>query len=147
MEAQIALESETRLVKIPILINSQGPFSFDLDTGASTTTLSKRLVNGLGITTRQEDRVQARGLGGGIPTEYAMAKIGIGPLTFDEDEVYVLDLDALLKGAGVRDGVLGHPTLKYCRIVLNYSKRSLRIARDDQYPQALDHGIDWSTFG
>lgn len=118
------------MVKIPVSVNGEGPFTFDLDTGASLTTLSKKLAETLGIITRQGSRSEARGVGGSIPIEYADAAISIGALEFESDEVYVLDFDKIRLGAKNRDGVLGFTTLRHCMMSLNYSKQSFKLSRN-----------------
>jgi len=146
VEVEIDIESGTRLVKIPVSVNSRGPYSFNFDTGASTTTLSKKLADSLGISTYQSERADARGLGGGIPTEFAKAAIEIGLLKFREDEVYVIDLDAMLPGAGNRDGVLGHSTLKHCIVALSYPQQTLRIGKNGHETLKSTNEINWSRF-
>ncbi|MBN2228503.1 MAG: aspartyl protease family protein [Candidatus Thorarchaeota archaeon] len=146
MDIEFEIESGTRLVKIPVHVNGYGPFQFVFDTGASTTTLTKSLAEKLGISTYKREQSDARGLGSGIPTEYAIATIGIGPLTFNEDEVYVLDLNAMLQGAGKRDGVIGHSTLKHCILSLNYSRKKLCIDKDRFSDNDSTDSIIWSPF-
>lgn len=146
MEIEISIESGTRLVKVPVFVNGRGPFSFTLDTGASTTTLSKKLVNDLGILSYQSEKSDARGLGGAITTEFAKASIGIGSMKFDEDEVYVLDLDTMLCGTGKHDGVLGHSTLKHCRIALSYSRKTLQIGTNGYDSSSASDENKWHEF-
>ena len=146
MEISVDIETDTRLIKIPVSVNSQGPFPFNFDTGASTTTLSSNLANQLGIHVYEGDRPNARGLGGGIPTQYAKASVSIGDLKFDEDELYVLDLDRMLRGAGERHGVLGFSTLRHCRVSISYSHKKVRISKDeDEYPESLS-ASSWTPF-
>lgn len=141
MDFEVEIETSTRLVKVPVSVNGQGPFTFDLDTGASTTTLSKKLAKQLGIPTRKGDKPEARGIGGGIPTEYADAAISLGMLEFENDEVYVLDLKAILRGAGNRDGVLGYTTLKHCTMSLSYNRQRFKLSRGNS-----TQDLNWSSF-
>ena len=141
MEFEVEVETSTHLVKLPVSVNGQGPFTFNLDTGASTTTLSKKLTEQLGIPTREGDRPEARGIGGGIPTEYADVEISLGPLEFEKDEVYVLDLEAILRGAGNRDGVLGYTTLKHCTMSLSYNKQRFKLSKGDS-----SRDLNWTPF-
>ena len=89
MDVTINIETGTRLIKIPVSINGNGPFSFNFDTGASTTTLSTGLAEKLGIHTYESNKPNARGVGGGIPTKFAKARVNIGSLRFDEDELFL----------------------------------------------------------
>ena len=141
MEFEVAVETNTRLVRVPVSVNGQGPFPFTLDTGASTTTLSKKLAEQLGIPTRKGDRPEAVGIGGGIPTEFADVVISLGTLEFEKDEVYVLDLDAILRCAGTREGVLGYTTLKHCTMSLSYSRQRFRLSKGNS-----SHNINWTPF-
>lgn len=141
MEFEVEIETSTRLVKVPVSVNGQGPFTFNLDTGASTTTLSKKLAEQLGIPTRKGGKPKARGIGGGIPTEYADAEISLGSLKFENDEVYVLDLEAILRGAGNRDGVLGYTTLKHCTMSLSYNKQRFRLSKSGS-----SRDLNWAPF-
>ena len=132
------------MVKVPVKVNGQGSFPFDLDTGASATTLTTQLAESLGIITRPGDRPEARGIGGGIPTEYADVIIGVGSLEFEKDEVYVLDINAIMKSSCGRDGVLGYSTLKHCTMSLSYSKQRFTLNRTDSGTPPTE--IDWSPF-
>ena len=141
MDTDVKIEIEMGHVKIPVNVNNQGPFNFVLDTGASFTTLSTRLAEKLGIESRKDDRPDARGVGGGVPTLFADAKIGVGSLVFDKDEVYVLDLDAILRVPGSRDGVLGYTTLKQCTMSLSYSKQKLTLHKGES-----SRNLNWTPF-
>ena len=128
-------------VNIPVNINGQGPFSFVLDTGASTTTVGKRIAEKLGIETREGSRTEARGVGGGIPVQYADVEIGIGSLEFDKDEVYVLDFEAIFRGLGSRDGAFGFTTLKHCTMSLSYNNEIFKLHKGKS-----ERDLDWIPF-
>jgi predicted aspartyl protease len=141
LEFKVEIDTSTRLVRVPVSVNGDGPFEFDLDTGASTTTLSKKLAEQLEIQTRESNRPEARGIGGGIPTKYADVSVSVGPLEFDKDEVYVLDLDAVLQSACNRNGVLGYTTLKHCTMSLSYNKQRFKLTKGNS---SLD--LKWSPY-
>ena len=141
MEFEAKIETNGNLVKVPVSVNGQGPFSFTLDTGASTTTLSKKLAEQLNIKTRKSDHPDARGIGGGIPTEFADVSISLGSLEFEKDEVYVIDLDSIMRSSGDHNGVLGHTTLKQCTMSLNYSKDIFKLKKGSS-----SLNLDWSQF-
>ena len=143
MQAEIEIEEGTGLVRMPVSVNDEGPFFFDFDTGASTTTLSTSLAELLGISTYKRDRADARGLGGGVPTDFARASLKIGELVFEEDEVFVLDINKMLR-CGERDGVLGHSTLKACTLSIDYPYKTIRISNDGS--NQSDSEISWSQF-
>jgi predicted aspartyl protease len=141
MEIEVTTEINMGHVNIPVSVNGKGPFSFVLDTGASVTTIGKRLANELGIETREGSRSEARGVGGGIPVKYADAEIGIEKLEFERDEVYVLDFEAIFRGLGSRDGVFGFTTLKHCTISLSYSNERFKLHKGKS-----QRNLDWIPF-
>jgi predicted aspartyl protease len=62
-------------------------------------------------------------------------------LKFDKDEVYVLDLDAILRDACNREGVLGYSTLKLCMMSLSYNRQRFKLSRENS-----PHDLNWSPF-
>ena len=141
MEAEVKIEISMQHVKVPVSVNGKGPFSFTLDTGASVTTISKRIAEELEIETRAGSRSEARGVGGGIPVQYADVEIGMGTLEFAKDEVYVLDFDAIFRGLGSRDGAFGFTTLNQCTMSLSYSKERFRLTKGKS-----QRDLDWNPF-
>ncbi|MHA1615669.1 MAG: retropepsin-like aspartic protease [Candidatus Thorarchaeota archaeon] len=141
MEIEVKPEINMGHVNIPVSVNGQGPFSFVLDTGASITTIGKRLAEKLGIETRAGSRTEARGVGGGIPVQYADVEIGMGSLEFEKDEVYVLDFETIFRGLGSRDGAFGFTTLKYCTMSISYTKESFKLHKGKS-----ERDLDWIPF-
>lgn len=141
MVTEVKIEIGMGHVNIPVSVNGHGPFSFVLDTGASLTTVGKRLADDLSIQTREGPRTEARGVGGGIPVQYADVEIDIGTLGFEKDEVYVLDFDAIFRGLGSRDGALGYTTLRQCTISLSYTDERLILSKG-----ASHRNLDWILY-
>jgi predicted aspartyl protease len=141
VEIEVKTEINMGHVNIPVNVNGQGPFSFTLDTGASVTTVGKRKAEELGIETRDGSRSEARGVGGGIPVQYADIEIGIASLDFEKDEVYVLDFEAIFRGLGSRDGVFGFTTLKHCTMSLSYKNESFKLHKGKS-----QRDLDWIPF-
>lgn len=141
------MENNTNLVKVPVYVNQKGPFAFDFDIGASTTTLSSQLAERLDIPTYDGHRKEAMGVGGGIPTRFASVdSIGIGSMIFKNEEVYVIDLDSALKGCGKHDGVIGHSSLKSCRLSLNYAKQRLKLRKGNSSTSDEGREKAWYPF-
>jgi predicted aspartyl protease len=138
---EVKIETSTHIVKVPVNVDGDGPFTFDLDTGATATTLSKTLAEKLGIPTRKDDRPDAQAFRGGNPARFAEAAISIGSLEFEKDEVWVLDLESIMPGAGGREGVLGYTTLKHCTMSLSYANQRFKLEKGDS---SLD--LNWSEF-
>jgi predicted aspartyl protease len=149
MEVEVHVEDSTNLVKVPVYVNRRGPFAFDFDIGASTTTLSSQLAERLGIQTYDGRKKEAMGVGGGIPTRFATVdSMAISSMVFKNEETYVLDLDLALRGCGKHDGVIGHSTLKRCRLSLNYEKQRLKLQKgnlsmDDEVPEEVWYAFEY----
>jgi predicted aspartyl protease len=141
LETEIEIEIGMQHVQVPVRVNGKGPFSFTLDTGASVTSISKRIAEQLGIETRDGSRIEATGVGGSIPVKYADVEIGIGALEFEKDEVYVMDFDAIFRGIGNHEGVFGFTTLNQCTLSLNYKTKSLKIRKGSS-----DSDLHWTPF-
>ncbi|MFW9956944.1 MAG: retropepsin-like aspartic protease [Candidatus Odinarchaeota archaeon] len=147
MEVEIQIEGSTNLVKVPVYVNDQGPFTFNLDTGASRTTLSNNLAESLGIQTYQNSKNDARGVGGSVSTRFAsINRLAVGSLTFDGEEVYVLDLNSMLGGCGARDGVLGHSTLQHCILSLSYHKQRFKLRKGNLSKAEEEPEFSWKPF-
>ena len=156
MEAEVKIEISMQHVKVPVSVNGKGPFSFTLDTGASVTTISKRIAEELEIETRAGSRSEARGVGGGIPVQYADVEIGMGTLEFAKDEVYVLDFDAIFQYVTITDtlyiGNTGCNVLEINDITLNLSEFSVdTLVRVSGYEPSLyiygkdvDQAVYWN---
>jgi predicted aspartyl protease len=128
-------------VNIPVNVNGHGPFTFVLDTGASLTTVGKKLAENLSLETREGSKTEARGVGGGIPVKYADVEIGIGDIVFDKDEVYILDFESIFKGMGTREGAFGFTTLKHCTMSLSYKNERFILHKGKS-----NRDLDWVPF-
>ena len=135
--------------RVPVYINGEGPFTFTLDTGASTTTISKSLANKLGIETYVLENAKASGVGGSrLTVETAKVEaLTIGTETYENLEVMVLDLDSVFGSSGCCDrGVIGHSTLKDYRVSVDYRTKLLTLEKQDEEDTSRDDEIDWIDF-
>lgn len=147
MEVQVRIENHTNLVKVPVYVNQRGPFAFDFDIGASMTTLSNSLAEELAIPTYECRKEGALGLGGVIAARLARVdSLAIDSMIFKNEEVYVLDLDSALKGCGKHDGLIGHSTMKRCRLSLSYKKQRLKIQNGSSSMDDEEREQVWHTF-
>jgi predicted aspartyl protease len=141
VETVVEIETDMQHVQIPVHVNGKGPFTFVLDTGASLTSISKKIAEELGIEIREGSKSETTGVGGGIPVKYADVEIGIGSLEFEKDEVYVMDFDAIFKGCGSRDGVFGYTTLTQGTMTLNYSTKIFKLRKGGS-----NIALNWTPF-
>jgi predicted aspartyl protease len=135
--------------QIPVYVNGTGPFTFTLDTGASTTTISKSLANSLGIETHMVENAKASGVGGGqLSVETAkVERLSIGSETYENLEVMILNLDSVFGSNNCCNrGVIGHSTLKNFRVSVDYRTKLLKFEQKDDEDTSEDDEIDWIDF-
>ncbi|MGH8251909.1 MAG: aspartyl protease family protein [Steroidobacteraceae bacterium] len=109
----------------PVLINGQGPFRLVLDTGASHSALTARVVQKLGITVDPERTVMLRGATGSarvplVPVE----TLEVGELLMEPRRLPIVP-DAL----GGAEGILGTDGLDNKRIHIDFRNDSITIMR------------------
>lgn len=120
----------------PVLINGRGPFRLVLDTGASRSALSERVVADLGLPV-EADAVRLRGVTG---TSIASA-VRLDSLEFGELSVEKTRVPIIADAFGGADGVLGDEGLKDKRITIEFLKDRISIMRSHRTPAAPGHAI------
>lgn len=108
----------------PVLIDGRGPFRLVLDTGATRSALIPRVAEQLGLETRPNG-ARVRGVTGTavVPT------VKIRSLEFGELRVDDVTLPIVNDVFGGADGVLGGDGLRDKRIVIQFRKDRIDIAR------------------
>ncbi|MHA2179513.1 MAG: retroviral-like aspartic protease family protein [Candidatus Thorarchaeota archaeon] len=147
MKLNFNIDPASGHVHVPASVNGEGPFYFTLDTGAGYTTISKTLAEKLGIEISADEKKKAMGAGGN-PVPVSNAKIeefSIGSETFLNENMMVIDFDAIFKGRGcATGGVIGHDILKHYRVSVNYETSTLTL--DKENGGAVDGKYDWIDF-
>lgn len=148
MEMGFDIGSKSGHPHLPVFVNGQGPFTFTLDTGAISTTISKSLAENLGIRTYEGDKKMASGVGGGrVPVAFARVdRLLIGTEAVEDEEVLVIDFDSALGGARFVSGVIGHSFLKNYIISVNYPARKMRLERTKGTPSRRYKKLSWQEF-
>ncbi len=144
MEIPFQLDKTTHHIHIPVYVNGDGPYDFTLDTGAVKTTLSKTLAEKLGLKTYElTDRKME-----GLPAVAAKVnRFQIGSDTFDDEEVLIIDFKSVLPGCTEKmGGVIGHTTLKYYKMSINYPTQTLRLEPSNSQASTKDDSTQWSPF-
>jgi predicted aspartyl protease len=118
---------------VPVMVNSQGPFSFALDTGANRTVLSPRLAQALGLEIVADNRVTMNGTTGSaiVPTAL-VERVAAGDVTLIEQQLPVAN--ALTNDI---DGVLGVDGLAGKRVMVDFKTGRIEI-RNSRYEKPLD---------
>jgi clan AA aspartic protease (TIGR02281 family) len=135
--------------RVPVYVNGEGPFTFTLDTGASTTTISKSLANKLGIETSELENTKASEVNSGqIAVETTnVESFTVGSETYENLEVMVLDLDSVFESyESCNCGVIGHSTLKNYRVSVDYRTKLLKFEQKNEENPSEDDEIDWINF-
>jgi len=113
----------------PVLINGRGPYRLVLDTGASRSALIQRVVDEVGLPIRP-DAVKLRGVTGS-----AMASIAaVESLEFGELRVEHTRVPVVADAFGGAEGVLGGEGLRDKRILIEFRKDRISIARSHRAP-------------
>lgn len=120
----------------PVLINGQGPYRLVLDTGASRSALTQRVVDDLGVTI-ETDAVRLRGVTGtAIASAVRLDTMEFGELMVEDTRVPIV-ADAF----GGADGVLGGEGLQGKRIAIDFGRDRISIARSRRTPAAPGHVV------
>jgi predicted aspartyl protease len=113
----------------PVMINGRGPYRLVLDTGASRPAVTRAVVDELGLPI-QTDAVRLQGAtGSAVVSAVRVKTLEIGELLI-EDTIMPIVVDAF----GGAQGVLGGPGLDDKRIVIEFRRDRIDIARSHRQP-------------
>jgi predicted aspartyl protease len=120
----------------PVSINGRGPYRFVLDTGASRPAITQQVANELGLPILA-DAFRLRGVtGSSIVSAVKIASLEFGELMI-EDETVPIVADAF----GGAQGVLGGKGLDEKRIVIEFRRDQISIARSRRQPPPPGYSI------
>jgi len=115
----------------PVMINGQGPYRLVLDTGASRSAVTRAVVDELGLPIRS-DAVRLQGTTGSAVVDAVRVKtLEIGELLIENATMPIV-ADAF----GGAQGVLGGAGLEDKRIVIEFRRDRIDIARSHRQPAA-----------
>jgi predicted aspartyl protease len=109
----------------PVLVNGQGPFRLVLDTGASHSALTARVVAELGIVFDPSHTVMLRGATGSAQVPF----VPVDTLEFGDLLVEPKRLPIVPDALGGAEGILGTDGLAGKRIHIDFRKDSITIMR------------------
>jgi predicted aspartyl protease len=109
----------------PVLINDKGPFRLVLDTGASSTAVTARVVEALGLTLLASDQVVLRGVTGSS----SVNTIPIDSLVVGDLGLVSQRLPVVADVFGGAEGVLGTEGLLDKRILIDFRNDLITISR------------------
>ncbi len=131
----------TRLDRIgrimaPVMVNGQGPFRFIVDTGASRTVISPRLVERLGLSASTEQPLTIHGVtGAGSVPSVKIDELRAGDIVLRDRRLAVIE-PHVFAGA---DGILGVEGFEGMRIRVDFATDRIEISR----PRRSVMGGDW----
>ncbi len=109
----------------PVLVNGKGPFRLVLDTGASHSALTARVVQEIGIPVDPSHTVMLRGATGSAEVPF----VPVETLEFGDMLVEPKRLPIVPDALGGAEGVLGTDGLAGKRIYISFRKDSITIMR------------------
>ncbi len=130
----------TRLDRIgrimaPVMVNGQGPFRFIVDTGASRTVLSPRLVEKLGLTLADEPLTIHGVTGAGSVPSVQIDELRAGDIVLRDRRLPVIEPHVFADA----DGILGVEGFEGMRIRVDFASDRIEITR----PRRAVMGGDW----
>jgi predicted aspartyl protease len=121
--------SKQALILVPVFVDGRGPYSFVMDTGATTTVVSTELADALALP--RGEKQDGRGAAGKMTlVESRLPSLTVGHQTLDSLPVSVTDLSFLGRAMGEQvDGALGHSFLRHFVMTLDYATNALTLRR------------------
>ena len=120
--------SKQALILLPVFVDGRGPYSFVLDTGA-TSMVSNELADALALPQGEEQ--DGRGAAGKMTlVKSQLPSLTVGHETVESLPVSVTDLSFLGRAMSAQvDGLLGHGFLKHFAITVDYATNALTLRR------------------
>jgi len=134
LPTKFRLVSDANFIVVETKINEKGPFNFLVDTGATKTVVTRQIGQIFDLGEFSHGRKKALS-GFYACTTMILSKvksIQVGKAKSTDVEVGVQDL-SLCDGVGVPlDGVLGYTFMKDYRVTINYPRREMSFAKEDE---------------
>src|SRR3989475_1748194 len=128
--APIRVRKTLNLIFTQLSINGRGPYNFAVDTGATQTVISEKLIAEVGLQPITSTVVYGIGGAGKVDTKlYGVNEIAVGDVKIKNIPVGTFN-DPL--GSQVADGILGTAVLSDFIITVNYPANQLELSRKRQ---------------
>ena len=114
----------------PVYINGQGPFRLVLDSGATTSGITARVAQALGLTPDLSHRVLLRGVVGASPVPI----VHVRSLTVGDISLGTTRLPIVADALGGADGILGTDGMSNHRILIDFHHDLITVARSHDQP-------------
>jgi predicted aspartyl protease len=124
-------------VIMPVTVNGQGPYDFMLDTGTTIMVVDRELGRELALEPQGQGTVTT--LTQQLSASIAVVRrVDFGPVTEQNIEVMVRDLDGLRHIAPSVRGVLGQNALNHADFLLDYQHKQLQFDTDGELVRSLE---------
>ncbi len=144
MQVQFKIEENSGHIHVPIYVNESGPYYFTLDTGAGMTTVSKTLIEKLGMPLLTDDKLKAAGVGGSVSVmKSKLNHLRIGSDVLENENVAVLDFESIFGPMWTSSGLIGHSILKNYRVTIDYRDSTIDLNRDQNLRSEGDELTNW----
>lgn len=121
-------QPEQTIAFVPVSISGQGPFLFALDTGASSTVVSRDVARALGLPATGEQRRITGVVGAETEPVVRVDDWSMGQVQLQPLDVVAINLPSP-DGTGLQ-GLLGSDVLsRFGQVVIDYDAQQLRIPR------------------
>jgi Aspartyl protease len=120
----------------PVLINGKGPYRLVLDTGASRSAVTQRVVDDAGLPLRKKP-VKLRGVTGAA----IVAAVDARTLEFGDLLIENAVMPVVADAFGGADGVLGAEGMADKRIEIQFLRDRIRIARSHREPAPAGYSV------
>jgi hypothetical protein len=125
--APIPFRKTLNLIFTPVTINGHGPYNFAIDTGATQTVLSEKLVAEIGLQPITSTVVYGIGGAGKVDTKlYGVKELAVGDVKIKTLPVGTFN-DPLV--SQLADGILGTAVLSDFILTVNYPGNQLELSR------------------
>lgn len=116
------------LILVEVHANGRGPFQFAIDTGTSTTAITREMAQEIGVASSPIGAGTTAGARVDV-TAGQLSSFQIGSAKIDNMAVVVADFFSMLSQAvGTKlDGIVGHNFLRNFRVVIDYPGETFRL--------------------
>jgi predicted aspartyl protease len=122
---------EKPIIIVKASVNHKGPYDFAVDTGASSTVLSKQTAQELSVTSNPSTPKEGHGCCG--PVDLSMTTVGsvqVGNVEAKDLQVAVMDLSEISKCIEIQlAGIIGYNFMKDYRVIIDYPNTQISFER------------------
>ena len=122
---------EKPIIIVKASVNRKGPYDFAVDTGASSTVLSKQTAQELGVMNNPSTPKEGHGCCGPIDLSMTTVKsVQAGNVEAKDLQVAIMDLSSISKCIEIRlAGIIGYNFMKDYKVIIDYPNKQILFER------------------